>query len=203
MKTAHLTKIKSFLEKQKDKIFLPIGEKTADSTKSKAVAMNIMKILPNLLKKTQNEEQKVADYIALENKPQTSLFIPTKKILSDTQTVVKLPEMDKQKLFYMAKTGQIKNKLEKIGEEGHVLTIPAYQAGKNVIKGLKRITAAASTAAQPSTAPLPKRVLDRVEQEAGNAAIKDVNRNLLVAKADAMVNASKGDSSKQINATLS
>jgi hypothetical protein len=182
MKTTHQKQIKTFLKKEADKIYLPFLKSFSKSGKVAQVFQKMIDILPTIKKaKIKNEELGKKNLSPVQINETTRKF-SNPLVLKASQTVVKLPQVDKEKLVSMVKNKEITNKLESFGKNQYVLTLPAYEDGKNVKDALSNLIKVTS----------PKQMA-RIEQEAGNSAIKDTTRNAEIAKADALVAASKSN----------
>jgi hypothetical protein len=191
MKTTHQKQIKTFLKKEADKIYVPFLKSFSKSGKVAQIFQKMMDILPTIKKakdKNTEADKKVLPPIQLNDvKPKFNNPL----VLKASQTVVKLPQVDKEKLVSMVKNKEILNRLESPSKNQYVLTVPAYEDGKNVKNELSKLINVTSPKHQA-----------RLEQEAGNNAIQDTGRNLEIAKADALVAASKTTPAKlEPNAT--
>jgi len=190
MKTTHQKQIKTFLKKESDKIYLPFLKTFSKNGKVAQVFQKMMDILPTLKKakeKIEKPENNLLSPIAVNTKPK----VMTPMTMKSSQTVVNLPQVDKEKLVSMVKNKQILNKLESPAKNQYVLTLPAYEDGKNVDAWKENIINVTS-----------KEHAKRLEQESGNNAIKDTGRNLEIAKADALVAASKGNNTSTSNSSV-
>ena len=182
MKTTHQKQIKTFLKKEAEKIYLPFLKSFSKSGKVAQVFQKMIDVLPTIKKaKSKNEELDKKNLSPVQLNETTRKF-SNPLVLKASQTVVKLPQVDKEKLVSMVKNKEITNKLQSFGKNQYVLTIPAYEDGKNVKDALSNLINVTS----------PKQMA-RIEQEAGNSAIKDTKRNYEIAKADALVAASKSN----------
>jgi len=178
MKTTHQKQIKTFLKKEAEKIYLPFLKSFSKSGKVAQVFQKMIDVLPTIKKaKTKNEELDKKNLSPVQLNETTRKF-SNPLVLKASQTVVKLPQVDKEKLVSMVKNKEITNKLQSFGKNQYVLTLPAYEDGKNVkdaLSGLINLTSTKMTS---------------IEQEAGNSDIQDTKRNAEIAKADALVAAS-------------
>ena len=182
MKTTHQKQIKTFLKKEAEKIYLPFLKSFSKSGKVAQVFQKMIDVLPTIKKaKTKNEELDKKNLSPVQLNETTRKF-SNPLVLKASQTVVKLPQVDKEKLVSMVKNKEITNKLQSFGKNQYVLTLPAYEDGKNVKDALSNLINVTS----------PKQMA-RIEQEAGNSAIQDTKRNTEIAKADALVAASKSN----------
>jgi hypothetical protein len=191
MKTTHQKQIKTFLKKEADKIYVPFLKSFSKSGKVAQIFQKMIDILPTIKKakdKNTEADKKVLPPIQLNDvKPKFNNPL----VLKASQTVVKLPQVDKEKLVSMVKNKEILNRLESPSKNQYVLTVPAYEDGKDVKNELSKLINVTSPKHQA-----------RLEQEAGNNAIQDTGRNLEIAKADALVAASKTTPAKlEPNAT--
>ena len=181
MKTTHQKQIKTFLKKEAEKIYLPFLKSFSKSGKVTQVFQKMIDVLPTIKKaKTKNEELDKKNLSPVQLNETTRKF-SNPLVLKASQTVVKLPQVDKEKLVSMVKNKEITNKLESFGKNQYVLTLPAYEDGKNVkdaLSGLINLTSTKMTS---------------IEQEARNSDIPDTKRNAEIAKADALVAASKSN----------
>jgi hypothetical protein len=182
MKTTHQKQIKTFLKKEAEKIYLPFLKSFSKSGKVAQVFQKMIDVLPTIKKaKTKNEklDKKNLSPVQLNDvKPKFNNPL----VLKASQTVVKLPQVDKEKLVSMVKNKQILNRLESSSKNQYVLTVPAYEDGKNVKNELSKLINVTSPKNQA-----------RLEQKAGNAAIQDKDRDAKVKEADTLVAASKSN----------
>jgi hypothetical protein len=190
MKTTHQKQIKTFLKKESEKIYLPFLKTFSKNGKVAQVFQKMMDILPTLKmakEKIEKPENNLLSPIPVNTKPR----VMTPMTMKSSQTVVNLPQVDKEKLVSMVKNKQILNKLESPTKNQYVLTLPAYEDGKNVDAWKENIINVTS-----------EEHAKRLEQESGNNAIKDTGRNLEIAKADALVAASKGNNTSTSNSPV-
>ena len=191
MKTTHQKQIKTFLKKEADKIYVPFLKSFSKSGKVAQIFQKMIDILPTIKKakdKNTEADKKVLPPIQLNDvKPRFNNPL----VLKASQTVVKLPQVDKEKLVSMVKNKEILNRLESPSKNQYVLTVPAYEGGKNVKNELSKLINVTSPKHESG-----------LEREAGNNAIRDTGRNLETAKADALVAESKTTPAKlEPNAT--
>jgi hypothetical protein len=190
MKTTHQKQIKTFLKKESDKIYLPFLKTFSKNGKVAQVFQKMMDILPTLKKakeKIEKPENNLLSPITVNTKPK----VMTPMTMKSSQTVVNLPQVDKEKLVSMVKNKQILNKLESPAKNQYVLTLPAYEDGKNVDAWKKNIINVTSEEHAKGLKP-----------ESGNNDIKDTGRNLETAKADALVAASEGNNTSTSNSPV-